>query len=464
MNSGITVGIQKKESESGSVLPIGKIKLTDANGDVFTDLAGALAYVQQFTTAEITETSFADGVFYFTVTEGTEFLEKDNFCSAFDFADGLQFEDVLGLVRAFDNFAFYQNAKNNILKYASFKEQAFYGSTGLNTVTDCVFTGSNCFTYSTAQNKVTGCVFEKGSHFLGTEGDNLITSCEFDTVTLEGSNFKESTGKNKINNCKFYAEMDFSYSEGFNEFEKSTITGNKFFFTSSGNNFFNQCTMTGDYCFAESTGDNEFSSDTVIEGMYNFNLSEGNNTFYNNCSFIGDYIFSTSKGNNTFGNNTTATGDNFFIGALGNNTFGNNCAFSGRLAFSETSGKNIFGNDNTFGDTSFQMSTSENVIGFNSIFGRYAFRQAVSNIKNSIASIKDCDIEFAKNYGGRFDILSSLGDDGTSNLPADIFTTAEICSIHIPNILKYINGGSPDGDLVNMIANVTNPDSKFIYD
>lgn len=449
--------------DNGTNVTLGKIKLTDANGDVFTDLDGALAYVQQFTTAEITETSFADGVFYFTVPEGTEFLEKDNFCSAIDFADGLQFEDVLGLVRAFDNFAFYQNAKNNILKSASFKEQAFYGSTGINTVTDCIFTGSNCFTSSTAQNKVTGCIFEKGNHFIRSEGDNLITSCEFDTVTLEGSNFKESTGKNKINNCRFYAEMDFSYSEGFNEFEKSTIIGNKFFFTSSGNNVFNQCTITGDLCFGQSTGDNNFSSNTVISGTNNFNSASGNNTFGNDCTFTGDYFGAISTGNNTFGNNINATGNNFFLAASGKNKFGNNCVFGG-LAFSESSGKNIFGNDNTFGNYSFENSTSENHIGFDGIFGRYAFRVAFPKYKNSIASIKNCDIEFAKNYTGRFDVLYQLGTDGTATLPADIFTTANICSIHIPNELQYNNGGSPDGDLVNLLANVTDPNSIITYD
>lgn len=446
--------------DNGTNVTLGKIKLTDANGDVFTDLAGALAYVQEFTDAVITETSFADGVFYFTVPANTEFLKRDSFCSVYLSAQELQFEDNSGLVTAFDNFAFLQNTKNNIIGDASFKEQAFFASTGNNTLGVCTFTGSNCFGASTGNNTLGNCIFEKGNNFILAQGDNTLGDCQFDTVTVEGSNFNSSSGNNTLRNCSFNGTGDFSTSTGNNTIADSLFVGDAAFWGATGNNTFGICEFQGAEAFRQSTGNNTFASNSKILGVDSFTQSTGNNVFGNMCQ-IGNSCFASATGNNVFGKNCNFSGANFYE-VTGINVFGKSCVF-GNSDFSNSLGTLIF-DDCIFGDGCFSPFYGDEIILKNLTCGSDFLAGANPNIKVSIYKIANCGSNFCLDFKGRIDITYALGNDSTATLPADIFTTANICSIHIPNALQYNNGGSPDGDLVNLLTNVSNPDSLITYD
>lgn len=504
--------------DNGTNVTLGKIKLTDANGDIFIDLAGALAYVQQFTTAEITETSFADGVFYFTVNANTAFDLSDYFCASGSSAKRLQFEDSLGLVTAFGNYSFVENTENNIIGNASFKENVFVGSTGNNTLGDCLFTGSQAFLNSTGNNNLGNCVFEKGFHFGGSSGNNTLGDCQFDTVTIEGGNFSSATGNNNLGNCVFNGGADFDTTTGNNSFGFCEFYGQSFYSATS-NNFFKKFYGEGlNYHFRFATGNNVFLDATIAEGFF-MESSTGNNTIHSGGG--GAEFFNSSEGNNIFGKNITfavasfnnSVGDNFFgescvfeqgafnnssgnnsfqdkclflntsfSGATGNNNFGSECVFFdysfnassgnnnfnnkcvfGIENFSHSTGNNSFGTQTLFADTCFKNSESNNEI-LSATFGNQCFINAAPKIKNSVGEIINVGSEFALNYLGRFDITQTLGLTAGTDLPIDIFTTANICSIHIPNALQYNNGGSPDGDLVNLLANVTNPNSLITYD
>lgn len=490
--------------DNGGNVTLGKIKLTDANGDVFTDLAGALAYVQEFTTAAITETSFSDGVFYFTVPANTEFLERDSFCSLYLNATNLKFEDNLGLVTAFDNFAFYQNGTNNILGSASFKQDAFRETSGSNTLLNCTFTGSHAFANSSGNNVLGVCNFEKGYNFYESSGSNTLLLTEYDIVEVQGYNFYMSSGNNKF---LFYLTSngpeDFSYSFGDNEITAATFQLNCFnnssgnniikkfnnilatesFRESTGNNIINRVCFYGNGSFFQlSTGNNIIGGLSEFYGE-NFNNATGNNSFGAFCYFNSN-SFNGVTGNNNFGKNCNfgsscfnstrlSSKNNFEIGCTfldncftlsdGNNTFSKSCSF-GNLCFNTSHGINNFDRGCQFGDNCFQASSSNNNFGYLIAFGNDCFDSAAPQAFNTIESILSCGSGFAKDYTGRFDITSELGNSPLATLPSDIFTTSNICSIHIPNALQYNNAGGPDGDLVNLLANVTNPDSLITYD
>jgi len=440
---------------------IGKIKLTDANGDVFSNLAGALAYVQEFTDAEITEMYFSEGIFYFTVPENTGFLKRDSFCSVYLSAQELQFEDPYGLVTAFDNFAFLQNTKNNIVGDASFKEQAFYATTGNNTLGICLFTGSSAFSSSTGNNTLGNCIFEKGSNFVSSQGDNVLGDCQFDTDTIEGYNFNMSSGNNTLRNCTFNATSDFSQSTGNNTLGDCLFVGDDAFILSNGNNTLGICEFQGAQAFRQSTGNNNFAANSKVIGFDSFTLSTGNNVFGNMCQ-IGNSCFASATGNNIFGNECTFSGNNFFE-ANGKNVFGKSCVFSDN-EFLNSLGTLIFDENCIFSGTCIINFSGDEIQLKNVVCGDDFLSYANPKIKISIYKIATCGVNFCLDFTGRIDITYALGNDETATLPADIFTTANICSIHIPNALQYNNAGGPDGDLVNLLANVTNPDSLITYD
>ena len=132
------------ELDEISLLNLGKIRIVDKLGEFFTDLTTASAYVSSFTLATITNESYSDGVYYFTVPNGSSFAEIDEFL-----ADGLvthsaYIEDTLGLINSFGLYALYFSSGNSILGNCTFSEQVFGETSGDNTFGNCTF-GINSF-------------------------------------------------------------------------------------------------------------------------------------------------------------------------------------------------------------------------------------------------------------------------------------------------------------------------------
>ena len=110
-------------------VPQGKISLQDFTGAVFTDLAGAQAYIAPFNTSGgITDESFADGVYRFTAIADTNFGGANGFCGDDTLAQNLEFKDPLGLVTVFNTGAFFGNVRNNVLGAVTAGQGFFKGA------------------------------------------------------------------------------------------------------------------------------------------------------------------------------------------------------------------------------------------------------------------------------------------------------------------------------------------------
>jgi len=118
-----------------------------------------------------------------------------------------------------------------------------------------------------------------------------------------------------------------------------------------------------------------------------------------------------------------------------------------------------------FSDSAFAGNTQNNILNrvAGTSFGDNAFDGATPSITNTIYSVVDLGADGFKDYIGRIDIRK-FGTDGTQTLPADIFTTASLVWIVTDYANKYNDSGSPDADLVQAIANMSNVDSKVSYD
>jgi hypothetical protein len=66
-------------SATGGSATLGLIKIVDKAGDFFTNLATASAYIRTFTSATITNESYSNGTFWFTVPNGSNFANNNGF-------------------------------------------------------------------------------------------------------------------------------------------------------------------------------------------------------------------------------------------------------------------------------------------------------------------------------------------------------------------------------------------------
>ncbi len=106
---------------------LGLIQIIDTQGDFFTDLASATAYIEQFITPTvITDKSFNEGIFFFTVPYHTiingNFL-VDNITPSITSASLIDRFGLLDLTNA-QEFG-YMNAGNHILGDGYFQDRAF---------------------------------------------------------------------------------------------------------------------------------------------------------------------------------------------------------------------------------------------------------------------------------------------------------------------------------------------------
>lgn len=115
----------------------------------------------------------------------------------------------------------------------------------------------------------------------------------------------------------------------------------------------------------------------------------------------------------------------------------------------------------SFGDVAFKENSQNNTLAGDCTFGDGCFRNASGN--NIIKKLVSCGTEFALNYINRFDI-DYFGTTTGVNLPADIFTTSNLCQVVTPYANKFIDSGNPDGDILSVIANMTNINSVVSYD
>jgi hypothetical protein len=131
-------------------VPQGLITLTGGVADgLYTDLASAIAYIQGFTSATITDASLSGDVFKFTVPAGSDFSLSTGFMAT---TTG-NFVDNLGLVTILDASAFQDAQGNNVLGDCTFGSESFQGATGNNTFGNSTF-GDNSFKVSSGTNTI----------------------------------------------------------------------------------------------------------------------------------------------------------------------------------------------------------------------------------------------------------------------------------------------------------------------
>jgi hypothetical protein len=122
------------------IIPQGLITLTGGVADgLFTDLASAVAYIQGFTSASITDASLTGDVFKFTVPANTAFNLNTNFMDA----SGANFVDPDGLITSFSNDAFKKTTGNILVRSCTFADKAFNSAQGTVGVTNILLSATN---------------------------------------------------------------------------------------------------------------------------------------------------------------------------------------------------------------------------------------------------------------------------------------------------------------------------------
>jgi len=139
------------------VNPLGLIQIIDLNGEFFTDLATAQAYLRTYineTIYPITDESFNSGVYFFTVPENTECILLDYFLGDLSTSKTASIIDEFGLISKYGDSAFYRNNGNNTFYNVNFNpsvttvaRSAFRYSTGINQFNNLSLTGTNFFGY-----------------------------------------------------------------------------------------------------------------------------------------------------------------------------------------------------------------------------------------------------------------------------------------------------------------------------
>jgi hypothetical protein len=128
--------------QNGTVNGLGLIQIVDLNGDLFNDLTSASAYIRTFideNTYSITDESFINGVYFFTVPQNTEATLLDYFLGHITNPIMVGLIDDFGLITKFIGNAFRNNHGVNYLGNVTFE----YG-VGLGGGSNDPFHGSNC--------------------------------------------------------------------------------------------------------------------------------------------------------------------------------------------------------------------------------------------------------------------------------------------------------------------------------
>jgi hypothetical protein len=393
------IGFKNIKNSSNSSAILSKISLTDYNGTVFSNLETAQLYVKQFTNAELTDISFENKTFYFTVPANTSFAENSGFCGKLTSGEDLQFIDNSGLVTAFKEKAFEENSQSNVFQNAVFEQGSFNSATGSNSFNTCVFNGT-CF-----ENYKGIASFKNGN-------------------TFGVSSFNDADG------CTLYFGNNNQF--GYLSFQNATnVTA-----TFENNNQFGAASISlTSKCTFSFLNANEFDATSFTltsESNYKFGID---NIFGSNA--IDGFCFDAStKTTATFENNNIFYSESFRLAS--------DCYF-------EINGTNTF-SDNVF------YQASSNIKINTASFGDKAFFEA-NYTKTTIEKLVSCGADFCKDFTGRFEILNSIGPTALQTLPGDVFTTNNIVDFRYNNLLNYNNAGGKDGDLVKILENITNTNS-----
>ena len=218
-SNNINLGTDGKLFSTGGGSTLGLIKIVDKAGDFFTNLATASAYIRTFTSATITDESYSNGTFWFTVPNGSSFGLTTYFLGHASVAKSAYIEDPLGLITTFGvdfvsgEHSFMFNTGNNILGNATFA-RSFVSSTGNNIFGNCTF-GNTSFGYSTGNNTFGNCTFRTDNCFVSATGIN-----KFKNILLQGSS--DNFGVSSSGRFEIYGTI-------------GTTTGNDYpnFFTNS---------------------------------------------------------------------------------------------------------------------------------------------------------------------------------------------------------------------------------------
>jgi hypothetical protein len=282
-----------------STTTLGLIKIVDTSGFHFTDLATAKAYISTYTSATITNESFSDGTYWFTVPNGTDFSLDSGFLASYD----AYIIDELGLIDTFAANAFYGNTGDNVLGDCTFGNDAFRVSTGNNTLGDCTFS-NRAFRESTGNNILGNCTFVD-SAFGAATGNNILGNCDFGQEA-----FNAVSGNNILGDCTF---------------------GYGGFIEAAGNNILGNCTFGSD-CFYNAAGIFRFEDILLLTSTFNFaRVSTGRFEIYGNI-----------------GTDQTVNYSNFFSGstaviwALKAKETSNAGGLEGDLATAQTNGATLF--------------------------------------------------------------------------------------------------------------------------
>jgi hypothetical protein len=119
------------------VPPTGKITITGgvASG-LYSNLSTAIAYINTFTSATVTDATLVGDVFKFTVPANSDFSNASDFLIAVS----ANIQDPDGLITKFGDTAFHLNTGNNLLVNVEFGNDAFNSATGTNTITNILLT------------------------------------------------------------------------------------------------------------------------------------------------------------------------------------------------------------------------------------------------------------------------------------------------------------------------------------
>ena len=180
------------------VNPLGLIQIIDLNGEIFTDLATATAYIEQFFTDPtiITDKSFKEGIFFFTVPENTSMDVNLTFLSNLDGVtfNTASFIDNFGLITSFLGELSFQltNGKFIFGGDVEFTNYCFYNSNAYVEINNLKSTlgADYLFSDSNATVKIFGNIGENETANFGIDFFNASTS----TVLVNASKYTSNAG------------------------------------------------------------------------------------------------------------------------------------------------------------------------------------------------------------------------------------------------------------------------------
>jgi hypothetical protein len=115
----------------------GKITITGGVGaGLYSNLSTAIAYINTFTSATVTDATLVGDVFKFTVPAGSDFSANSKFLENVS----ANIQDPDGLITKFADNAFVGNTGNNLLLNVEFGIDAFNSASGTNTITNILLT------------------------------------------------------------------------------------------------------------------------------------------------------------------------------------------------------------------------------------------------------------------------------------------------------------------------------------